>query len=69
MCMLLQGPKSNAQRHSGHLAKYLSATKNKGLILDPKAEQSFEVHADADFVGNWYKPTVADDTSATKSCS
>jgi hypothetical protein len=34
-----------------HLAKYLAATNDKGIILDPKHDKSFEVYADADFAG------------------
>eukprot|EP00957_Ditylum_brightwellii_P004427 335854-Ditylum_brightwellii.AAC.1 len=50
-----------------HLAKYLASTKDTGLILDPKAERSFRVHTNADFVGNWYKPTATNDAGTTKS--
>ena len=41
-----------------HLVKYLRATKDKGIILDPKQEKSFEVYADADYSGNWFKKTA-----------
>eukprot|EP00957_Ditylum_brightwellii_P132210 10081353-Ditylum_brightwellii.AAC.1 len=52
-----------------HLSKYLASTKDAGLILDPKAERIFEVHADTDFIGNWYKSTAANDASTSKSRS
>jgi hypothetical protein len=41
-----------------HLIKYLNGTRDKGIILDPKHDQSFEVYADADFAGNWHKITA-----------
>jgi hypothetical protein len=52
-----------------HLIKYLSATRDKGIILDPKHDQSFEVYADADFAGNWHKFTAHTDPSTAKSRS
>eukprot|EP00957_Ditylum_brightwellii_P003354 254137-Ditylum_brightwellii.AAC.1 len=51
------------------MVKYLAATKNACLFLDPKVERSFEVHADSDFVGHWYRPTMVDDASTAKSRS
>ena len=50
-----------------HLVKYLRATKDKGIILDPKREKSFEVYADADFSGNWFNRTAEHDVSTSKS--
>ena len=50
-----------------HLVKYLRATKDKGIILDPKQDKSFEVFADADFSGNWFSRTAEHDTSTAKS--
>jgi len=50
-----------------HLCKYLEATKLDGIILDPNYDKSLEVFADADWAGNWYKPTAADDPSTAKS--
>ena len=50
-----------------HLAKYLASTRNEGIILRPNKEKSFEVYADADFSGNWYKPTAEKDASTAKS--
>jgi hypothetical protein len=52
-----------------HLIKYLAATKDQGIILDPKEEQSFEVYADADFASNWNRPTAMKDPSTAKSRS
>jgi hypothetical protein len=43
--------------------------KGKGIILDPKNKESFEVYADADFAGNWYKSTAQVDPSTAKSRS
>jgi hypothetical protein len=49
------------------LVEYLASTRDKGLIFSPNKEKSFEVYADADFAGNWYKPTAMDDVSTAKS--
>jgi hypothetical protein len=49
------------------LVEYLASTRDKGLIFSPNKKKSFEVYADADFAGNWYKPTAMDDVSTTKS--
>ena len=32
---------------------FLAGTKNKGLILQADPSNSFEVHVDCDFAGNW----------------
>eukprot|EP00957_Ditylum_brightwellii_P005563 426634-Ditylum_brightwellii.AAC.1 len=52
-----------------HLVKYLASTKNAGLILDPKVERIFKVHANTNFVGKWYKPTAPNNASSVKSIS
>jgi hypothetical protein len=52
-----------------HLIKYLNGTRDKGIILDPRHDQSFEVYADADFAGNWHKITAPTDPSTAKSRS
>eukprot|EP00957_Ditylum_brightwellii_P065383 4959912-Ditylum_brightwellii.AAC.1 len=40
-----------------------------GITLHPDQEQSFKVHANADFVGNWNKGTAMQDPSTAKSRS
>ena len=52
-----------------HLAKYLKGTRDKGLIFDPKKDESLRVYADADFAGNWFPPTAPVDPSTAKSRS
>ena len=37
------------------VAKYLKASKNKGIIIEPQPEQGLEVFVDADFAGSWDK--------------
>jgi hypothetical protein len=49
------------------LYKYLLATKDDGIIYDPKRDQSVEVYADADFRGSWNKATAHQDISTAKS--
>eukprot|EP00957_Ditylum_brightwellii_P095821 7300623-Ditylum_brightwellii.AAC.1 len=50
-----------------HLVRYLKATRNKGIILDPNKKGAFNVYVDADFCGLWNKMTVQDDVSTAKS--
>jgi hypothetical protein len=50
-----------------HICRYLMLTRQKGIILDPNDEKSFEVYADADFCGNWNRSTVMNDLSTAKS--
>jgi hypothetical protein len=47
--------------------KYVLATKDEGIIYDPKWDKSVEVYADADFCGNRNKDTAAQDASIAKS--
>jgi hypothetical protein len=44
-------------------------TRNDGIILRPVQDKSFEIFADADFVGNWHRITAPDDPSTAKSRS
>ena len=50
-----------------YLAKYLRATREQGLILDPTSSKSLETYADADFAGNWNRGTAPEDASTAKS--
>ena len=50
-----------------HLAKYLRGTREDGLILDQNCAKSFEVYADSDFCGNWYRLTASDNPLTAKS--
>ena len=49
-----------------HLVKYLKAARTQGITLDPKFSKSFMVYADADFCGNWHRPTAGNDPSTAK---
>jgi hypothetical protein len=49
------------------LCKYLLATKDDGIIYDPKRDQSIKVYADADFCGSCNKATAPQDISTAKS--
>jgi hypothetical protein len=51
------------------LCKYLLATKDDGIIYDPKRDQSIEVYADADFCVSWNKATAPQDINTAKSRS
>ena len=62
-------PKQNHIDAVTHLVKYLQATKDQGIIINPDVSKSFETYADADFAGNWNKATAMDDPSTAKSRS
>jgi hypothetical protein len=50
-----------------HIGQYLLSNRTRGLILKPNPALSLEVFVDADFSGNWNKPTAADDPATSKS--
>ena len=50
-----------------YLVKYIKATQEQGIILEPKVSKSFEVYAAADFCGNWHHPTARNNLSNAKS--
>jgi hypothetical protein len=53
---LMIQPKEDHGKAIKWLGRYLKATATKGLIFDPD-KSSFQVYVDADFAGNWDKPT------------
>ncbi len=59
-------PKESHASAVKRIGKYLLATKDKGLILNPR-EHSFECWVDADFVGNWDRVNADVDPSTAKS--
>ena len=62
-------PKESHAEAIRHIVKYLAGTKDKGIILNPDMDKSFEVYVDASFCGDW-KPEAADiDVSTAKSRS
>ena len=64
-----EDPKASHGDAIEHLAKYLRDTADQGIILRPTDQKSFDVYADADFVGNWHKMTAMNDPSTAKSRS
>jgi hypothetical protein len=46
-------PKTPHGKAIKHIGRYLSGTKDKGLILNPNTNLGFEVYADADFAGTF----------------
>jgi hypothetical protein len=59
-------PKDSHAKAVKRIGKYLLATKDKGLILNPR-EHSFDCWVDADFVGNWNRVNADVDPSTAKS--
>ena len=51
-----------------HICHYLSGTRDKGIILDPK-EEDFSVFVDSDFCGTWDRATAGLDAMTAKSRS
>jgi hypothetical protein len=46
------------------LGRYLFATRDKGMILNPRKKQSFDCFMDADFCGNWNRDEAGDPSTA-----
>ena len=65
-CIQSEGFPQKAIKHIGH---YLLKTRNKGLLIRPKQQESFECWVDADFSDNWDKRIAASDPNTAKSRS
>ena len=61
-----QSPKKQHGHALTFLAKYLSGTADKGLIMKPDTSKSLECFVDADFSG-LYDPSIPNDVSTSKS--
>ena len=59
-------PKQSHASAVKRIGKYLLATKDKGMILNPK-NHSFDCWVDADFVGNWDRVNADVDPGTAKS--
>ena len=46
-------PKDSHAKALKWLARYLSGTRDKGLVINPEPGKGLEVYVDADFSGNW----------------
>jgi hypothetical protein len=49
------------------LAKYLKATRDKGMVYKPDLSKRLEVYVDADVAGNWNKEEAATDQDTARS--
>ena len=59
----------NSHAHAiQHICRYLSGTRDKGIILNPK-EEDFLVFVDSDFCGTWNRATAGLDAMTAKSRS
>ena len=47
-----------------NIGRYLLGTHDKGMIIEPNIDRSFEVHVDPDFCGNWHKECAHEPDSA-----
>ena len=59
-------PKESHAQAVKRIGRYLSGTKDKGLILNPN-NHSFDCYVDADFCGNWDRLNADVDPSTAKS--
>ena len=62
-----QDPKRSHGEAVKRIVRYLKGTADKGIILDPQSELSFDCYADADFCGNWDPSTGPQDSMTSKS--
>ena len=62
-------PKASHGKAIKHIGRYLLKTRDKGLLLKPDPEESFECFVDADFSGNWDKRIADKDPNTAKSRS
>ena len=49
------------------IGRYLAATKDKGIVLKPDLQHSFDCYVDADFCGGWDQESALEDPSTAKS--
>ena len=61
-----ENPKQSHTEAVLRICRYLQATKNSGLILEPK-DPIFECYADADFCGLWNKEGAGIDPNTARS--
>jgi hypothetical protein len=60
-------PKQSHGEAVKHIARYLLGTKERGVVISPLKEESFECYVDADFLGNWDKRIAHKDPNTAKS--
>ena len=63
---LSQDPRESHGDAIIHLVKYLKATREQVIMLNPKGRKSFEVYANTNFRGNWHRPTAGNNPSIAK---
>jgi hypothetical protein len=61
-----ESPKDYHAEAVMHICRYLTFTREQGIILDPQDGKSFEVYADTDLCGNWNRSTAMKDVSNAK---
>jgi hypothetical protein len=52
-----------------NIVRYLKATQDKGMILNPQEKKSFDCYVDSDFCGLWNRALAMSDPSTSKSRS
>ena len=59
-----QDPKLSHEQAVTRICRYLKATRNQGMILNPDLSKGFECWVDADWAGNWVKEFSHDPSTA-----
>jgi hypothetical protein len=62
-----ESPKDSHAKAIRWLARYLKATRNKGLIIRPSKNKDLDVYVDADFCGNWTPTNAGEDRDTARS--
>ena len=60
-------PKESHGKALKWLGRYLAQTKDRGMILKPDIEHSFDCYVDADFCGGWDQDDALEDPATAKS--
>jgi hypothetical protein len=65
----MSNPKKSHALAVKQIGRYLLETRDKGLIMRPDPNKSFECFVDADFCGNWDRATAPEDPDTARSRS
>jgi hypothetical protein len=62
-----EDPKESHSQAVKNIVRYLKATKDQGMILNPQLDKSFDCYVDSDFCGLWNRANAMMDPSTSKS--
>ena len=61
-----ESPKKSHAEAVKHIGRYLLATRDKGLMIQPNKDWHFDCWVDADFAGNWHQADAYIDPMSSK---